>query len=297
MSYRIASTTQNRQTLMDLQRTQERMAKNYTRITTGNRLTGPGDDPTAAAMILDFGASIQTNTQSIRQADAAYSFLKSSEDAVAGATDAIMRLQELAVNGSSASVPEVDAIRTNMLALANTQSQGKYLFAGTATTTVPFADTAGTVDYNGNPGEVNLSVGANAPTVATNIPGDKVFFGGDKATFQGSSTDIFSTIALLSHGLTNNLPTEVQTAAKNLDAILANLNQVQAELGGRQAGLLDMKDTLTGINVSLQGLQDTQQATDYPTAQTEFSNDQTMQSATLSTLSKMNNNNLFNYLG
>ena len=71
MTLRTPSTTQSRQALLDLARTNERLAQNQNRATSGNRLTSPGDDPTAAATILSFGNSIQANNQFVRQVDSA----------------------------------------------------------------------------------------------------------------------------------------------------------------------------------------------------------------------------------
>ena len=136
MSFRTPSSTQTRQTLLDLERTKVRLALNQTRIATGKRITHPGDDPTAAASILDLGNSIQANAQYLRQADSALGYLKSSEDVVQSSVELNMRLQELATNGLGSSslgraalVPELDAMRASLLSLANTKEQGKYLFA------------------------------------------------------------------------------------------------------------------------------------------------------------------------
>lgn len=303
MSFRTPSTTQNRQALLDLERTKERLALNQARIGSGKRIARPGDDPTAAALILDFGNSIQANAQFLKQADSAMSFLKSSEDVVATSLNEVTRLQELAQQGLTSSnagsgraamASEVDAIRTNLLALANTQAQGKYLFAGTQTKTVPFAGPpAGPITYAGDAGVISLDVTANT-TVSTNVPGSTVFFG---AGGQGSPTDLFQAVTDLRDGLTTNNSALIQTASTNLKAILSNLNQVQTDLGGRQAGLLDLKDTLSGFNVTLQDLQNTQQDTNYAEAVTEFTSDSTVQSATLSTLAKSGKTNLFDYLG
>ena len=191
---------------------------------------------------------------------------------------------------------EVDSIRTNLLALANTQSQGKYIFAGTQTQTIPFVDTtppAGPVVYAGDSGLIKLGVSATA-TVASNIPGNTVFFG---AAGQGSTTDIFKAVTDLRDGMSTNNTALIQTASDNLKNILANLNQMQADLGGRQAGLADLQTTLSGFNVTLQGLQGNQQNTDYAKTVTDYTSDQTIQSATLSTLAKSNKQNLFDYLG
>lgn len=88
----------------------------------------------------------------------------------------------------------------------------------------------------------------------------------------------------------------MKVAAGNLDLIFANLNKVQADLGGRQAGLFDLKDTLTNFNTTLETLQSSVEATDYPKVMTEVTADETMQSVTLSAMAKTNKVNLFDYL-
>lgn len=302
MSIRTVASTENRQSLLDLQRTNERLANNLTRISSGHRLINPGDDPAAAAAIVDLGNSIQANTQFLKQIDSATSYLSPSEDAVNAAVNANMRLQELAAGAGGSTLTaadrasyltEIDSIRTNLVSIANTQSQGKYLFAGKMTTTVPFTDAVPPAlpAYNGDQGSINLDVTASQ-SVATNIPGDQVFEKGGS----GSASNFFQAIADLRVGITSNNLAQIQTASDNLKSVLDNLNQVLAELGGRQAGLLALKDTLSGFNVSLQGLQNTQQETDYPKAAVEYSSDQTAQSATLSSMAKISKTNLFDYL-
>ncbi len=302
MSIRTVPSTLNRQSLLDLQRTNERLANNQQRISSGNRLVNPGDDPAAAAAIVDLGNSIEANNQFLKQIDSATSYLSPSEDAVNAAVNANMRLQELAVGagGSTLSaadrasyLTEIDSIRTNLVSIANTQSQGKYLFAGKLTTTVPFTDAVPPAlpAYNGDQGHINLDVTATQ-SVATNIPGDQVFANGGP----GSASNFFQAIADLRVGITSNNLAQIQTASNNLTSVLDNLNQVLAELGGRQAGLLALKDTLSGFNVSLQSLQNTKQDTDYPQAAVEYSSDQTAQSATLSSMAKISKTNLFDYL-
>lgn len=305
MSLRTPSTTQQRQALLDLERTKSRIALNQERIATGKRLTAPGEDPTAAALILDFGTSIQSNQQFLKQADSALSFLKSSEDVVSTANDQVTRLQELAQEGLTSTTgaagrtalsKEVDTLRTSLLALANTREQGKFLFAGTNTQTQPFTDSAppaGPITYAGNAGSINLDVTAST-TVSTNVPGSTAFFGSGG---QGSSTDLFRAVTDLRDGLASSNIALIQTAATNLKSVLDNLNQIQTDLGARQTGLLNLKDTLSAFNTTLQGLQNDQQDTDYAQAATDFSSDQTIQSATLSTLAKRSATNLFDYLG
>lgn len=303
MSIRTPNTMNHRQALLDLQQTKARLADNQQRITTGKRITRPAEDPSGSALIMDFENSMQANEQFVRSADSALGLLRSSEDAVAATINSNIRLQEMAAQGLGATaaqqaalVPELDGLRTILLSFANTQSQGKYLFAGTLTQTKPFTDTApplGPVTYAGNSSAISLDVNVGT-SVATNVPGNSAFFG---AGGQGSATDIFQAITDLRNGLTTNNSALIQTAATNLQGILDNLNQVQAELGGRQAGLMDLKDTLSGMNLTLASLKGVKEDTDYAKAAVEFSNDQTVQSASLSVMAKINQRSLFDFLG
>lgn len=307
MSIRTPSSNNNRQTLLDLQRTQERIALNQQRIGSGQRIIRASDDPTGSALILDFGTSIQNNAQFIKQADSALSFLKSSEDVVSSVGDSITRLQELAqqgvtstngASGRAALATEVDSILNNLISLGNTKEQGKYLFAGTQTQTQPFAVNPASppgppVTYSGDNGIITLDVAAST-SVVTNVTGSSVFFGAGGA---GSATDLFQAVSDLSTGLKTNNTALIQTAVASLKGISPAMTQVQTDLGGRQASLSDLKDTLSGFNVTLQGLQGNIQDTNYPDTATQFSADQTAQSATLSALAKTNRQSLFDYLG
>jgi flagellar hook-associated protein 3 FlgL len=305
MSMRTPTTDLNRQSLLNLQNVQAQMAQNTLRISSGNQITNPGDDPTGTATILDFQNSIQANTQFLTQATSANNLLQSAADALAGAIDGANSLQVLAQQALTSPAvgpatmatiaPQVDAIRTNLLSMANTQSQGVYVFAGTLTTTTPFTDTGaatGTpgapITYSGNSGVINLGVSA-AATVATNIPGNTAFG-------TGTSGDLFKAVNDLYNGLTANSASAVQTASTELTSALNNLYQQQAVVGGRQAGLNALQTTISGINVSLQGMQTNLQSTNLAQAYTDLTSEQTAQSAILSTMAKSNTNNLFNYL-
>jgi flagellar hook-associated protein 3 FlgL len=310
MSVRTTSNIAQRQSLLDLQRTSERLAMNESRIATGKRITKPGDDPTAAALILDFGNSIQANIQYIKQADSALSFLTASEDAVASAIDANMRLQELAQQGlnstaagtTSAIVAELDGIRANMISLANTKDQGKYLFAGTNTQTAPFSDPALPnpplipPTWNGNSGVISLDVSAST-SVATNIPGDQVFLGAGGVPGPPSSNFFQAISNLRAELLIPNNAVGIQAAAKDLSTSFDFLSKVRTDLGGRQASLNSLKDMLSNANLNLQDMQNTQQDTDYPAAMTEYTSDTTVQSVTLSAMAKASKTTLFDYLG
>ena len=305
MSLRTPSTDYYRQSLLNLQNIQEQIAQNTQRLTSGNQITNPGDDPTGSATILDFQNSIQANTQFLAQATSANGLLQSAADAFTSMISDVNNLQVLAQSalgsastapgGMTGSAPQVEATLSNLLSTANTQFQGKYIFAGTNTTTTPFAASAANSDgvaYSGNSGVINLGVTATS-TVATNIPGSTVFFGSGG---QGSTTDLFQAVTDLYNGLSSNDTALVTSASANLTTVLNNLYQQQATVGGSQAGLSDLQNTISNINVSLKGLQSSIQSTNIPQTYTDLVSEQTAQQATLNTMAKINSNNLFNYI-
>jgi flagellar hook-associated protein 3 FlgL len=303
MSLRTPNPTINQNLLLDLQRNKERIAALQEQIATGRRIIHLGDDPTGAALILDFQTSIDRNSAYLKQADSALSFLSGAELGTQNLSDALTRLLELGqqglsgtagANGRAALSQEVDGIRSNIISIANTQEQGKYIFAGTATLTLPFTGPpAGPIAYGGNPGLINLEV-SSTYTVTTNVPGSTLFYGPGG---QGSSTDIFQAVTDLRDGLASNNAALIQSSYTNLQGILSRVNQTTTDLGGRQAALLEMKNTLEGVNLDLQSVLNSREQLDYPAAITEFSTAQTAQQATLSTLAQVNQKSLFDYLG
>jgi flagellar hook-associated protein 3 FlgL len=310
MSLRTPTTDLNRQSLLNLQNVQAQMAQNTLRLSSGNQITSPGDDPTGSATILDFQNSIQANTQFLQQASSANNLLQSAADAFTGAIDGANNLQVLAQQalsnttssaaGPASLAPQVDAIRTNLLSLANTQYQGMYVFAGAQTTTKPFTNSGLTYNNGVSSGPsdyINLYVSPTSQ-VATNIPGDTAFG-------TGTSGDLFKAVNDLYDAVNGNGPSgnstagvtaDVTTASTELTAALNNLYQQQAVVGGRQAGLNDLQASISGINLSLQSAQSSVQSTNFAQTYTDLTSEQTAQQAILSTMAKTNTNNLFNYL-
>lgn len=302
MSLRTPNTLASQQTLLDLQRNKERISVLQDQIASGKRIVRLSSDPSGAALVLDFQTSIDRNTQYLKQGNSANSFLSTTETMLTSVSSNMMRLFELGTqalvgnvgaSGRTAIAQEVDGIRTALISIANSKDQGKYLFAGTQTLTQPFSGpSAGPITYAGNGGLINLEV-SNSFTVATNIPGNTVFFGSGG---QGSATDLFQAVTDLRDGLLANNTVQIQTAYDNLVAIHGNLLQNIVDLGGRQASLNQLQETLGDINLNLESVLESTEGLDYPAAVTEFTNQQTIQQAILSTMAKVNRQNLFDFL-
>jgi flagellar hook-associated protein 3 FlgL len=308
MSLRSVNPYTSYQTMLDLQRAKDQLANLSEQISSGSKLNRLGDDPTGSALVLNFQDSVEKNNAYITQMNSATSFLQTTETTIASVNDSILRLLELAESGIGATTaasraaiaPEVTGIKANLIALANTQSQGKYIFAGTQTTTVPFASTAAGASYAGDQSTIALNVSAGT-SVGTNVPGDTLFFNGSAVapptatTGPGSAGDLFAQVTNLITGLNTNNTAMIQTASDNLKVIQGNIDNVRTDVGGRQSTLQALTSNMQSYNLTLQTIQSSYQDVDYPTAITEYSQTQMSQQAALSMLGK-SKATLFDYL-
>lgn len=306
MSLRTPNPLTSYQTQLDLQRSKERMAIMSQQLASGNKLVHLGDDPTGSALVLDFQNSIVRNKQFVAQATSASNFLNTTETSLSSLNDSITRLLEIGqeglsdttgANGRSAIAQEVNGIRDNVLSLANTQAEGKYIFGGTQTLNAPFSwstpPTTWPANYLGNSGNINLDVSASS-TISTNISGDQVFFGG--AAGQGTAGDLFQQVTDLRDALNTNNTAGIQAAYNNLKTIQTRLNSQITDVGGRQSSIDQLKSDFQSYNLSLQSIQSTYQAVDYPTTITDYYQEQNSQQASLSMIAKTGKTNLFDYL-
>lgn len=303
MSLRTPNPISNQQSLLDLQRMKERFAVVQEQLSTGKRISRLGEDPTGAALIIDFKHSIQQNDAFTQAIGSSRSFLQSTETVMSSLETSLVRVMELAEQGANDPSgaagrlrisKEVDGLRTQLLDLSNTQFEGRYLFSGTMTSVKPFSGpAAGPITYAGDANSLTLDV-STSTSMKMNLTGDSVFFG---AGGQGSATDMFQAVTDLRDALVANNTTQIQTAYGRIKGIYNTLNDQMADIGGRQATLDQLESNLKDYNLSLQSIQGTYEDVDYASAITEFSRLQTAQQAALGTLAKSGKMSLFDYIG
>lgn len=297
MSLRIPTSYGNRQTLLDLQRSKERYTQLQLQLATGMRINSPADDPTAAALIVDLRTSVGQNTQYLRQIQSARSLSVATETTLSSVNDSLMRLMELGAQGlgagatgGAAVVTEVDAVRSAILNLSNTEEQGRYLFSGTLTRTKPFTDTAGTISYAGDSNTAVLDISKSAQ-VDMNLPGDQVFMGA------GGGVNIMQIITDLRNGLQTGNTALTQAANASLKQAQSQILTFMTKLGGDQTKLDQIESNLESFTLSLNSVQSSYEETDYPTVMTQFNTEDITQKAALNAMARSSRQNLFDYMG
>ncbi len=178
------------------------MFKSQTQLTTGQRLQRPSDDPAATRRVMDLTAQREAISRHISAGERGQAYLDSSTAALSDITDSLSRARELAVQGANGTMApgdraaiaaELEAILGNVLTAANTQIDGRHLFAGTRSSTVPYRMVTGSdglqrVSYAGDNSSYAVEV---APSVfhELTLPGSEVFASGPRSatTFNGTT--------------------------------------------------------------------------------------------------------------
>ena len=142
--------------------------KSNQQISSGKRLSSPSDDPLAAARAIEIGQSQAVSEQLTVNADYATSSLDAQQSALGSIADLLSQIRALGVQAGDAALSQPDKIvlatslqskYNELLGLANTQDNGKYLFSGFRGDTQPFSEvTPGVVTYNGDGGQRLIQV-------------------------------------------------------------------------------------------------------------------------------------------
>jgi flagellar hook-associated protein 3 FlgL len=273
----------------------ERLIEAQQRVTTGQRVVHPGDDPGAAGAIISHTMSLQrfdTINQGVARASDESQL---ADGALQNVSTLIARARELAIqlgNGTySASerlggAQEIRDISGQIVTLMNTQEGGRYLFGGNVDRTPPF-DPAG--NYSGDSGVRQVEV---APGLLQNasVRSDIAVKG------VGGGVDLFAALHALDLALSGNDAGTVRASIDSLDAAGTQVATALTVNGGILNGFqsaanigLTAKDTASKLLANLSEIDIFDAAAKLTMAQQSLE-------ATLAVASKSFNLNLLDFL-
>ena len=238
-------------------------------ISSGRSLNKPSDDPAAVTQVLQLSSQASQLSNWQANAQTATSWLGMGNNAVNSALDDMQSARTLilqALNQGTqdattyeAVAQQLQGINADLLSTANTQYEGRPIFAGTSASTQAY-DTSG--NYLGNSDTPNVVIGSgpgSGQSAALSVPGPSVF---------GSGTaSVFSTLTTVIGQLGSGAPTATQlnAALDALDANIGTAEQASAVLGNGsdQVGAVSASLTtqLTSVQNTQAGLEDVNVAT------------------------------------
>jgi len=170
------------QVVFNLGRSLESYLQTQMRMSTGRRINKPSDDPigtqqdmryrTELAEIAQYQENITSGLSQLTQYD---SILGSMKDTISEAYELSVSLSNDSydANARASAASEAASLFEQMLGLANTQSENRYLFAGFRTGTIPFIAGANGVAFVGDYGRIKSEIEPSA-YVNTNLIGSEV---------------------------------------------------------------------------------------------------------------------------
>ncbi|HWT23594.1 MAG TPA: flagellar hook-associated protein FlgL [Solirubrobacteraceae bacterium] len=235
---RITTGMVQRSTLADLNRVSERVTDAQKKASSGRQITKPSDDPYNAARALKLRESLAGVRQYERNIEDAQGWQEATELALSNITDSVQRARELLVQGASDTTDavsresiakEVDELIAAVKEAANSNFQGRYIFAGTRTDEPPYPVGADDTYQGHRTAVVARQVG---PSVSLDIGVTGLSFLGDGAA--AGDGKLLDTLRSIAADLRSGDTAAMQADLSGLDTNLDQLLGVRAFNGARQ---------------------------------------------------------------
>jgi len=306
-------------------------------ISSGIDINIASDDPGKAGTILNLQSLISRIDRHKDRISYAQGLLDHQESTLDSADSIMVRAQELATQGANESLSpenrqllanEVFQLRDQMVALANTTFQGRYVYGGAEDGTAPFTQGTYTVPAVAtDPAAMRWIFNSDASTGATqtrtiqvsddpnstvrvNSTGDEVWVGSISAlerlgrALQGYRTTVDVNGVPTGAGTAYTQPADYKEQTHDIDAALdainfARTNDIVVErsnVGARLARLENVTGMLDSLKSSSESTRSDLQDADIFEASSNFANLQTTLQALLASSAQINNLSLLNYI-
>lgn len=269
---RVTSNMMNSQLLLNLNRNARTMNDTQLQLSSGRKINKPSDDPVGITYSLRYRAELSSNEQYTKNVDSSLSWLDFNDTVLGQAGDVIQKIRELTVQASTGSNPqsaldsineEVMQLKEQLVDIANSKLNGKYIFNGEQYNTKPydFAKGAdGTFDVSKSittdTGQIQFIVGEGVQ-MPINIGGNDVFGN------TGDNDNLFSIINNISTALKSGDLKGISGQLDNIDTRMETILTARSEMGAKTNRVELMQERLSDLNVNLTDLQAKTEDADY----------------------------------
>src|SRR5437016_3778991 len=279
--------------LNDLQHTKEQMANAELQVTSGKKVNKPSDDPAAASDIVRISGEKAVDDQFSRNIDAAKSRLTAADNALNGVQTMLDRIVQLGLaatttgSDTKSSIPEIQGLRDQMISVANTTVQGRYIFGGSLTTTPAYVkQNDSSVTYAGDSNAVVLQV-ARDNAMQVQVPGSDVFSG---------NIDVFDTMSQMINAMQAGDNNAVAAQVNKLQQLSDTVSTARSRVGGYMNVADDLSSQLTTRNIARTSELNNVQTADTAQSLTQLTLTQTNLQATLAVGARIAQMNLLDYI-
>lgn len=243
---------------------------------TGKKMNKPSDDPGSVKPVVSYKdklASTERYVEHIGVAQGEMQVLDSNLDQVENIMVAAKEAGTSVVNGSlneqdrQTYADKVGQLFDEMMQMANTQNNGKYLYSGYQESTAPFsenaaysaedynADNAATwaVNYHGDSNAKQVEIGPDKQ-IQTAVTGNALFLGdadNDGAVDAGRA-DLFSTLKNLENAIRTNDADAMQAGLDHLEQGADQVRRIRGRMGNNAARIERANQYMTDASLEFQ---------------------------------------------
>jgi flagellar hook-associated protein 3 FlgL len=269
-------------------------------LATQKRINAVHDDPIGTARVIKQKARIESNDSFQRNIMFTKGFLETSEGALAGMGDRLIRAKELAIamandnygiESRQATGREISEIINEVIQLGNSAYNGRYVFSGFRTDTPPLSLDG---DYLGDDGGIYLPM-EDANFKQINVPG-RYIFGPTEEDAKSGHFNLIVSLTALRDGLNENDKQAIYRSIDELGHQMEKVTSYQAAVGSTYAAINSSQQRLESDKVAfvekLSGLEDA----DMYQATSDFKRTETVLQSTLLASNKLLQPSLLNFM-
>jgi flagellar hook-associated protein 3 FlgL len=229
-------------------------------LSSGRAIRKASDDPVAATKAFRLRTTLAEVERYRRNLEDAREWVSATEGALEKMTEALQKARELAVQAATSSVPqssleaiaqELEQLQEHLVALANSDHGGRYLFAGQKTLTAPF-------DMSGPTGP--LDTGAITREIAPgqvmqiNITGE--FLAGAGSVL-GILPDLVGRVRAADHTAVSSM---ISTVQEKIDQVLSLQAETGAKINRIEMSVRQLSESETSLSRLLSETEDADMA-------------------------------------
>lgn len=283
--------------LSNLNRSYAKMDKYFDQLNTGKKFSRPSEDPVAALKGIGYRTELHRIEQYQRNTGEVQNWFDNTDAALEQANSGLQRLRYLAVQASNGTygegelkniAEEAEQIKQDLIDVANTKVNDKYIFNGTKTNEPPVKIVDGEVvpNFDENAVEIEIAAGVN---ITVNSDGNKIF--------TDEEADMFAVIDSFIESLkSGNADGEIDQSIAALDGVIDNVINAQADLGARMNRLDLVKNRLEQQEGVATGSLSANEDVNYAEAITNLITQQSIHQAALASGSRIIQPSLVDFL-
>lgn len=301
MALRITQGMMHSQLTRNINNNLNKMAEIQKQASSGLKLNKASDDPVGITYSLRYRSELAGNDQYEKNTDQALSWLDFTDSVISQAGDVMQRAKELATKAANGTNPQeaLDAIKSEMAELknqlvdiANSKMNGKYIFNGEMFDQIPYDTTNPLFDAKAvatDTGQVKYALGTNV-TVGISLTGNQVFGAAN------SPDNVFAVFDRITTALNTGNYSGITSEIPNIESSYDTMLNARAQVGAKTNRVELMQARLADFKLSLTDMQSKVEDADLEQVLIESTTSQAIYEASLSVGAKVISRSLVDFL-